>query len=117
MLPHERNAMSGSRERLVSVMFVDPPPAPGVLNAGLSNDTIVHPGFGSVALCRDGVEVMRDATGEKTLSAYEKRIRAHTHPHEPTAVWTLHIDAPFESLIYARTKDGWTLIERKDGFA
>lgn len=93
-------------------MFADPTPSAPVLT-----DPDVHPGFGRVALCRDGVEVLTDPTGDKQLDVYTRWVTRATRPHEPTSVWTLHIDAPFVSTIYAYTKDGWTLIETKDGFA
>ena len=33
-------------------------------------------------------------------------------------VWTLHIDGPLRSLIYAFTPPGeWRIIDHKDGFA
>ena len=92
--------------------FIDPVPAQAVL-AGPE----IHPGFGRVALCRNGVEVAHDVTGEHDLDWYDRKVRQQSTPHQ-TPVWTLHIDAPFESTVYALTDaKTWTLLDRKPGFA
>lgn len=92
-------------------MFVDPVPAEAVLSG-----PEVHPGFGVVTLCRNGVEVERDAKGERDLPWWNRLVGRRTVPPE-SPVWTLHIDAPFESTVYALTGPRtWTLIDRKPGF-
>ncbi len=96
------------------VVFFDPVPPAGVL----PHDAEVHPGFGVVTLCRNGIEHRRDVKGDRTLDWYTAVVRRGCQVHKPTPVWTLHVDGPFRSLIYALTPDhGWTLIDTKDGFA
>lgn len=93
-------------------MFVCPAPAPATLTG-----PHIHPGFGRVALCRNGVEVATDVTGERDLDWFNRKVKAASVAHR-TPVWTLHIDAPLESTVYALTDTTtWTLIDRKLGFA
>lgn len=95
-----------------SSAHICPAPAEGVLTG-----PEVHPGFGVVTLCRNGVEVDRDAKAERDLNWWNRKVARLTVPHQ-TPVWTLHIDAPLESTLYALTgPQTWTLIERKPGFA
>lgn len=90
--------------------FIDPVPPPERL-VGQQ----IHPGFGVVSLRRDGVEVLRDSKGDLELATYDSWARGGP---DASPVWTLHIDGPLESYVYALTSDGeWTLIERRDGFA
>ena len=101
--------------------LIDPMPAsPTLVKAQSKNgyDLDIHPGWGLVTLCRNGVEHRRDDTGEHGLTWYDALIQKDAFPHRPTPVWTLHIDGPLRSLIYALTPEhGWALIDTKDGFA
>lgn len=101
-------------------VHVDPVGPPAFLEMQQTKngyDAEIHPGWGLVTLCRNGVEFRRDDAGERTLRWYAQEIRRASMPHEVTPVWTLHIDAPFISSVYAFTPDGrWTLIDTKPGF-
>lgn len=101
-------------------ILIDPTSPPAFLERVQGKNKIdqdIHPGFGNVTLCCNGATHTTDATGDRTLNHYDQIIRRTASPHTPTPVWTLHIDAPFRSLIYAFTPEGWTLIDTKDGFA
>jgi hypothetical protein len=81
-------------------------------------DLDIHPGLGCVTLCRNGVEFKKDEADKRKLNWYQSIIKREALPHKPTPVWTLHIDDPFRSLIYAFTSDRyWVLIDTKEGFA
>jgi hypothetical protein len=97
----------------MSGFMCPPPPAPRI-PAGAE----IHPGFGMVALSRDGVQVAQDVHGEHNVDWYTKQIDKRTLAGEPARVWTLHIDGPLSNEVYAFTADReWTLIERGKGFA
>lgn len=93
--------------------IVCPPPPDPVL----PEDVCPHSGFGVVTLCRDGVELERDLHGERDVKWYTAKAQRGSRPNAAPSVWTLHVDGPLISTIYALTENGWTLIERKDGFA
>lgn len=88
--------------------FVCPPGYPATIPAGAS----VHPGFGIVELRVNGAEQLFDTRGQWTIDHYT------THAQQTPGVWTLHIDGPLRSAVYAFTPpDVWTLTDTKDGFA
>lgn len=99
----------------------DPVPPVGILELEMTKNGYaldIHPGIGCVTLCRNGVEYRKDAMGKRDLIWFEAVIRREALPHRPTPVWTLHIDGPFRSLLYALTPEhGWALLDAKDGFA
>jgi hypothetical protein len=67
-----------------SVGFV----CPGLVVGRIPVGAEVHPGFGVVALCRDGVEVANDYTGKRKIDWYTATVRAFAAPHKTTPVWT-----------------------------
>jgi hypothetical protein len=93
--------------------FACPPPPVGRIPKGAQ----IHSGFGVVALCRDGVQIAEDYHGEHNIDWYSRMVDRRTLAGE-APVWTLHIDGPLSSQVYAFTADReWTLIERGKGFA
>lgn len=93
--------------------FACPPPADSRIPRGAE----VHPGFGVVALCKDGEQIARDIDGEHNIDWYTRQVDRRTLAGQ-SIVWTLHIDGPLSNEVYAFTADReWTLIERGKGFA
>lgn len=94
--------------------FLAPPLAPPRLDA--HPQTEIHPGFGVVSLCENGVEIARDVDGRHKLRYFTDRAES-LRGADPRKVFTLHVDGPFESQLYAYGTDGWVLVDRKDGFS
>ena len=83
-----------------------------------------HPGFGWVALLRNGTAVEccsrfnshaigeGDFDAQPTLQHYENRAKKN-----PNARWTLRVSGPMSGYVLGRKRGQWFVIESRDGFA
>lgn len=96
----------------------------GCLNCGprpdeLPMDCNPHPGFGMLALYRDGEYVHGpDISDEHEVEAYRVQDHEDIAAGDPDHDWRIRIDGPLSDAVYQRHGEArWVLIEKGLGFA
>jgi hypothetical protein len=89
-------------------------------SARLNLNANVHPGFGIVALVRDGESVWRDLWGGDDGRGYQRhgRVAEGAARKQPESDWRLRVEGPMYGLVYQRHgANEWYAVERLNGFA